>query len=178
MKPKAPENEFQGMLARAEQQLAVLIAERNALTQKIAGLEKTIEGLSTLCNPVPNGPSVSSPVAEAMIRHAGLTDVLRMVLQASGPALNIGGMLQLLASVGYPLDRLQNPRAAANVILGRLVTSGEAERQGEGENITYSWVRGTNPQQLEVPYIAKAKRSRIAEAFAKGRFDSNRFNPK
>jgi hypothetical protein len=113
----------------------------------ISKLDLLIESLRLLLEPLSVEPPAVSEVALAMIKHAGLTDVVRMALQASGTFLSVTDVLTRLNAVAYPLQRLDNPRAAIVVVLSRLVTSGEAERKGEGDESSFRWVATKNSLQ-------------------------------
>jgi hypothetical protein len=115
------------------------------LDHEIAGLEKTIEGLRTLCELPPDEPPAVSTFAQEMLKYAGLTDVVRMCLQASPVPLAASEIVAKLKDASYPTETLDNPRAAINTILTRLVSAGEVQRKERGETVLYAWIRSTMP---------------------------------
>ena len=134
------------MLSTARRAREQLTEQRDGLNHRIAGLEKTIEGLQALCGPIPKKPPAVAEVAKAMVQRAGLTDVVRMALQASDDRLTLTQIITVLESINYPLGRLQNPRASIVVILSRLVPS-EVERIVEPNTIepSFRWIARPDP---------------------------------
>jgi hypothetical protein len=133
-------NEFEVMRKKAKAERADLVSQRNVLDGKISALDKTIEGLDALCEPIPKESPAVVSAAEAMIHQAGITDVVRMALQASGLALSATDIMTLLENISYPLDRFDNPRASINTVLTRLLAAGEVERNDEGDSARYVWI--------------------------------------
>jgi hypothetical protein len=116
------------------------LAQRIALDREIEGLNKTIEGLSAFCELPPDELPKLTAFAQEMLRFAGLTDAIRMCLQASRMPLSASDVVAKLNSVSYPMTTLESPRMAVNTVLNRLVTAGEAQRKVEDGSVIYSWI--------------------------------------
>jgi hypothetical protein len=138
-------DEFEKMLKKVRETRDEKVSQRMVLDHEIAGLEKTIEGLRTLCELPPDEPPAVSTFAQEMLKYAGLTDVVRMCLQASPVPLTASEIVAKFKDASYPIDTLDNPRAAVNTILTRLVGAGEVQRKERGDAIVYSWIRSTMP---------------------------------
>jgi hypothetical protein len=95
-------------------------------------------------------------------RTAGLTDAIRRVLETSGRKWRtVAEVRSLLIASGFDFSGYaSNPLASISTTLRRMPPD-EVE---------------TTKIETVTAYRLKARRSRMAEAFAKGRFNSNRFN--
>jgi hypothetical protein len=150
-------NEFETMLKTATKQREQLIAERNELSRKIAALDKTIEGLSAVCEPpAEEPPAVSQALAQTLLKYAGLTVIVKMALQASAIRLSASNIVSLLEKVGYPLDRFDNPRANVTTVLSRLHAAGDVGRE-PGPEVTYRWIGGTSTLSPDFNLLAAIK---------------------
>jgi hypothetical protein len=78
-----PKSDLAAMLDKSEQEREMLAKERDAITAKINRCDMMIEALRAVLAPLPKEAPVVGEVAVAMLKHAGLTDVVRMTLQAS-----------------------------------------------------------------------------------------------
>ena len=105
-------DEFEKMLKKVRETRDEKVSQRMVLDHEIAGLEKTIEGLRTLCELPPDEPPAVSTFAQEMLKYAGLTDVVRMCLQASPVPLTASEIVAKFKDASYPIDTLDNPRAA------------------------------------------------------------------
>ncbi len=131
------------MLAESEQEREKLAKERNAITTKIARYDLVIQSLRNILAPLPTEPPIVGEVAVALLKHAGLTDVVRMTLQASAHQgyITITQIVDKLKSVSYPLNRMDNPRAAIVVVLSRMVSAGDVEKKDVGRpEPAFRWI--------------------------------------
>lgn len=136
-------SDMAALLAESEQEREKLAKERNAIAAKITHYDMVIESLRNLMAPLPAEPPIVAEVAVAMLKYAGLTDVVRMTLQASGHQghITITQIVDKLKSIAYPLDRLDNPRASIVVVLSRMVSAGDVEKKDIGRpEPAFRWV--------------------------------------
>ena len=149
--PESDLDQMDEMLKKARALRDEKIAQRSILDHEIAGLEKAIEGLTTLCELPPDEPPAVGSFAQEMLKYAGLTDVVRMCLQASPVPLGAAEIVAKLKDAAYPLNALDNPRAAVNTILSRLLGAGEIQRKERNGDVLYSWIRlpRLTPEQAE-----------------------------
>jgi hypothetical protein len=154
----------------AKQELADLLATQQEIEKRIIVVRKYLQTSAALCGNDADGIA-PSPEASYLLEHAGLADEIRAILNSVHPGYlrphQIKGDLEAL---GHNLTKYQNPQATIQMILKRMTESGEVQEgivPGEGKK-TYRLSRPEN------------KPSRMAEAFrrSRGRFDSERFNPK
>jgi predicted transcriptional regulator len=135
-------DEFEAMLKKARKERDEKVSERMVLDHEITALDKTIEGLTMLCELPPEEPAAVTSFAEEMLKYAGLTDAVQMCLQASPMPLSAAEVVAKLKDAAYPTEQLDNPRAAVNTILNRLVTGGKVQRKERGGDVLYSWISG------------------------------------
>jgi len=84
-----------------------------------------------------------------MLKHAGLTDVVRMMLQSTEGYTTVTQIVDTLKAIAYPLGRLENPRAALVVVMSRLVDRGDVERKDIGKiEPAFRWIHKTSIGQL------------------------------
>lgn len=136
-------DEFEVMLKKARKQRDEKVSERMVLDHEIAALDKAIEGLRMLCEPPQDEPVPVTNLAQEMLKYAGLTDVVRMCLQASPVPLSAAEVVAKLKDAAYPVETLDNPRAAVNTILNRLLSAGDVQRKERGGDVLYSWIKIT-----------------------------------
>jgi hypothetical protein len=138
--------DFAAMLRTVERDIARIAAQRDGLDRLIAEKVKMRDGLRLLCEPLPKEPPVVTDAAQSMLQHAGLTDAVRMYLQAKRDYASVSDVITGLETVRYPLSRMDNPRAAIVVILSRLVSKGDVERKEvQGDEVQFRW---TDPRTL------------------------------
>jgi hypothetical protein len=111
----------------ARRELAGLIVAQEQGQRKMLVLRKTMETLSALC--ASQGEEVGpSEEATYMIEHVTLADELRMLLQASYPLFERPNtLMEEVKQLGRDLSKYDNPQAAIQTILQRMVSSAEAE---------------------------------------------------
>jgi hypothetical protein len=139
-----PKSDLAAMLDKSEQEREMLAKERDAITAKINRCDMMIEALRAVLAPLPKEAPVVGEVAVAMLKHAGLTDVVRMTLQASAHQgyITITQIIDKLKSVSYPLGRLDNPRATIVVVLSRMVSAGDVEKADIGRpEPAFRWIK-------------------------------------
>jgi len=139
--PDSDLDQVEKMLKKTRELRDEKVVQRSVLDHEIAGLEKAIEGLRTLCELPDDEPPKVGSFAQEMLKYAGLTDVVRMCLQASPVPLGATEIVAKLKDAAYPLNALENPRAAVNTILSRLLGAGEIQRKERNGDVLYSWIR-------------------------------------
>jgi hypothetical protein len=169
------DSDLDDMLKKARALRDEKVAQRSILDHEIAGLEKAIEGLTTLCELPPDEPPAVTSFAQEMLKYAGLTDVVRMCLQASPMPISAGEIVAKLKDTSYPIGKLDNPRAAVNTILSRLLGAGEIQRRERGGDVLYSWISATpNFGALARALIAQAPMSPRTRQFGPKRGEGQR----
>ena len=138
--------DFEAMLLAAERERIELATKRDRLSDQISELDKIIESLRILLSPLQKEPPAATEVAVKMLKHAGLTDAVRMMLQSTEDYTTITQIVETLKSISYPIGRLENPRAALVVIMSRLVDRGDVERKETGK--IEPGFRWTNQERL------------------------------
>jgi hypothetical protein len=133
-------SQFQATIGTAIKERLALADKRNKLNKQIEELDNVIASMRSLLKPLPQELPLVAEFAVAMVKNAGLTDAVRMVLQASDGYITITDIVEKLSSVSYPLGRLENPRAAIVVVLSRMV-GGEVERKDIGKTEpAFRWI--------------------------------------
>jgi hypothetical protein len=147
------------MLRTVERDIARIAADRDVLNMLIAEKVKMRDGLRLLCEPLPKEPPVVTDAAQSMLQHAGLTDAVRMYLQAKRDYASVSDVITGLEAVRYPLSRMENPRAAIVVILSRLVSKGDIERKEvQGDEVQFRWTDQRTLSEMVADQMLNLKR--------------------
>ncbi len=119
----------------AQRELLELISEQERIERRLVTVRKSIQTLAALCES--KGEEVS-PSAEAayLLEHSTLADEIRIIVKAQYPDWSrpheIKGELERL---GHDLTKYSNPQATIQMVLKRLVESGEVcemiDREGK-----------------------------------------------
>jgi len=156
-------SDIEEMLGRAERERVKLAKTRDSLNAQIAELDRLIDSMRSIISPpLPTESPIVGEFAVALLKHVGLTDVVRMTLQASAHQgyITITQIIDKLKSVSYPLNRLDNPRAAIVVVLSRMVSAGDVEKKDTGRpEPAFRWI-----DQTEEPF-----HKRLAKQFMEAR---------
>jgi hypothetical protein len=111
----------------AKRELAELIVAQEQGQRKMLVLRKSMDALSALCES--GGVEVGASVqANYLNSHFSLPDEVRMLLQASYPLFERPNtIMEQVKQLGRDLSKYDNPQAAIQTILQRMVSSEEAE---------------------------------------------------
>lgn len=111
----------------AKRELAELIVAQEQGQRKMLVLRKSMEALSALCEN--RGVEVGASVEASYLNsHFTLPDEVRMLLQASYPLFERPNtIMEEVKQLGRDLSKYDNPQAAIQTILQRMVSSGDAE---------------------------------------------------
>lgn len=125
----------------AKRELAKLLSDQQRIEKRLVIVRQSLQTLAALCES--KGIEISlSEEADILLKHTALAEEIRNILNSEYPKqLRPGEVKEHLKRLGHDLDKYNNPQAAIQMVLKRLVESGEAEEgQSEDGKKTYSVV--------------------------------------
>jgi hypothetical protein len=137
------------VIGRIEHELQLLLAERAAIQKRIRVIKDLIAGLAEVF-----GADIINGELEALLQprsarranrsHPGITGLCRQILKESSEPLTARQICDMIQEKSPSvLIRTRKPTATLSVVLGRLVSYGEAESsQGEGSERIWRWCAG------------------------------------
>jgi hypothetical protein len=137
-------NYHQQTIQDSIEELSDLVRQRRKLDKRIARLQKMVgwDAVQLSENIPPSAPSSGAfPAQPAPI---GFTEAIRRVLSSYKMWLSPVLVRDLLPMVGFDIERYKEPLPSIHVILGRLVSSGEAlQSKHVSGNAMYIWADGS-----------------------------------
>jgi hypothetical protein len=148
--------DYERAYAKAEQELADLLAQQEITANRILNLRQTLTSLAALCKEE-NADFEPGIGAEALIDKMGITEDVLSILRAIYPvSLSPVEVKDRLRDLGYNLEeRYQNPLATVHVILNRLKDSKDnlVEERIEGGKKVFKakghWNTAFRPGQVD-----------------------------
>jgi len=121
----------------AKQELSDLLSERGQIEKRLIVVRMSIQTLAALCEG--QGIEVdASDEAEALLAHSTLAEEIRAVLQAHYPTyLRPHWVKAELQRLGHDLSNYRNPQASIQMVLKRMVDSGDVEEQTNEDKKEY-----------------------------------------
>lgn len=125
---------YRKALDEARRELTDAMRQQEELEQRIVDLRQTVTTLSRLCG--------EKPEIEGQL---GITDAVRMAVKSAPSPLTLTEVKEAVEEIGFPLWKQAAPLASVATILGRLVKSGEVDRQSAGSKTTFAWISSPFP---------------------------------
>jgi hypothetical protein len=123
----APSSDYRTAYETAKQELADLLAKKQEVEKRIVVVRQSLQTLATLCE----GEGVQivpSRQASYLLENSTTADEIRMVLKAAWPGYLRPNVVKAnLERLGRDLSQYQNPQATIQMVLKRMVESGEAQ---------------------------------------------------
>jgi chromosome segregation ATPase len=122
-------SKYREAYAQATRELAELVSNQEKLEKRKVELRKTIESLASLCESeeVKIEPSRE---AAGLLRVSRLADEVRAVLASVHPAWITPHRIKgELGRLGHDLSRYRNPQATIQMVLKRMVQSGDTQER-------------------------------------------------
>jgi hypothetical protein len=120
----------------AKRELSQLLSDQERIEKRLVVVRQSIQTLAALCES--KGIEVSpSDEADILLKHTALADEIRSVLKSAHPNwLRPSEVKAHLERLGHDLSRYTNPQATIQMVLKRIVESGNAEEaQLEGKKV-------------------------------------------
>ena len=121
----------------AKKELSHLLSEQGQFEKRLIDVRKAIQALAVLC--AGQGIEVdASDEAEALLAHSTLAEEIRAVLQARYPTyLRPHWVKAELQRLGHDLSNYRNPQASIQMVLKRMVDSGDVEERTKEDKKEY-----------------------------------------
>jgi hypothetical protein len=134
----------------AQKELAELLSEKDRIEKRILVVRKSLQTFAELCEN--EGLDIArSQEADFLLRNTSLADEIRGILKAVYPEyLRPHQVKTELEKLGRNLDQYQNPQATIQMVLTRMIESGdvlEGASREDGKKI----YRSSFPPDLKLP---------------------------
>jgi hypothetical protein len=125
----------------AKRELAQLLSEQTRIERRLVVVRQSIQTLAALCES--RGIEVSpSEEADILLMDTALADEIRNILKAQYPNWNRPAEVRAqLQRLGHSLEKYSNPQASIQMVLKRMVESGEVQEEEDRDGKkTYRWM--------------------------------------
>lgn len=126
----------------AKAELSELLADEQRTAKRLIVVRKSIQTLAALCEE--QGIEVdASEDAEALVAHSTLADEIRTILRSQYPAWTRPHWIRAeIERLGHDLSNYTNAQASIQMVVKRMVESGEVEEQTSEEGKKeYRWIQ-------------------------------------
>ncbi len=139
----------------AKQELTDLLSQQEQVGKRLVVVRQSIQTLATLCES--EGIDVDpSDEADALIQDSSLSDEIRIILSAHfGMFFMVSGVKDELQRLGHDLSQYKNPQSTIQMVLKRMVQSGDVEEKKTDEG-KYAYAMVT-PRWMETARQAIAR---------------------
>jgi hypothetical protein len=165
---------YRKLYAEQEAVLSDLLAQKEAVENKILMVRKHLQTLAEICQNEKIEIETSLEAA-FLLENTNLADEIRSILKSNWPAYLRPNLVKgNLESLGHDLSRYQNPQSVIQMLLKRLAESGEVEEgtiPEDGKKV----YRSSGPQTWNQP-LKKLGHSHKPGTI--GSFGSNPFDKK
>jgi hypothetical protein len=118
----------------AKSELSELLADQERTAKRLILVRKSIQTLAALCEE--QGIKIEhSEEAEALLAHSTLADEIRSLLRTQYPHwLRPHWIRAEIERLGHDLSNYTNPQASVQMVVKRMVDSGEVEERTDSED--------------------------------------------
>ena len=137
--------------AMAQQELSELLAEKDRIERRILTVRKSLQTFAELCDD--EGVDIErSTEADWLLQNTTLADEIRTILKAVYPGyLRPNTIKSDLEKLGRDLSQYQNPQATIQMVLKRMVASGDVQEAIVPEDGKRTY-RSSIPPDLRMPH--------------------------
>ena len=155
--------EYKKALQSAQTELEKLLKQRSKIDSRIAGLQKSVQGLSALCDETDHSKSPAMEEIFSDFFHFGttstaprsMTESIRKILEKSFFPVSPPQIKEALSVAGFKMDEYANALSPIHNTLKRLSKQGEVERMPTGWVITD---KGRGKRRLVLPDFVVPKK--------------------
>jgi hypothetical protein len=136
---------YRKALKAAQDEIIELLRNRQEIDRRIAGLKRTIDGLTAVCDEIGMvlPPELAlPPQATGTVELEGLTDSIVKVLQASNSQMTPTQVRDELERLGFNLGKYKQHMVPIHNTLKRLEAGGTVGsiKDERGRTVAYRWV--------------------------------------
>jgi hypothetical protein len=143
-----PSSDYKRAYDSAKQELADLLVQQERVEQRLIVVRKNVQSLAEIC--ANEGIEIEpSEEAVSLLEDSALADEIRILLAAHfGVFFRVSWIRDELQRLGHDLSRYSNPQSTIQMVLKRMVQSGDVEEKKSVEDGKYAYAMVT-PKWIE-----------------------------